>query len=106
MVAARHLEPELTQDIKAARPEEDMLVVELAGITESALVENLLAAGGNGPRGLRLLIRMNIDWYFVVWDGVISLNLLRLMTHKMGSSCDAYEGCTSLISLKRDFRTT
>jgi predicted enzyme related to lactoylglutathione lyase len=44
--AAWHLELVLTQDIKATPTEEDMLVIYLAGIIDSALVENLLAAGG------------------------------------------------------------
>jgi catechol 2,3-dioxygenase-like lactoylglutathione lyase family enzyme len=48
--AAWHLELVLTQDIKAALTEEDLLVIYLAGIIDSALVENLLAAGGKRVR--------------------------------------------------------
>jgi hypothetical protein len=44
--AAWHPELVLTQDIKAAPTEEDMLVIYLGGSIDSALIENLLAAGG------------------------------------------------------------
>ncbi len=53
------------------------------------MLRRRIRIGRNG--GLQSLIRMGIDWFFVVGDGVILSSLLRLMGRLMGFSCDADE---------------